>query len=279
MDYDPALRQTVLFGGFSSTGVPLNDTWTYDGRNWTPQEPSTSPQPRIWAVMAYDPAIAKMVLFGGTVWMNGHLVQLGDTWTYDGRNWAEQSPATRPSTSVGVSMAYDPAIGKLVLFGDGTWSYDGTTWAQQVPAGASPPTGGPMVYDPAMGKMVLFGAGTWTYDGTTWSQRSNGTIPPARQTASMTYDPRHKRIVLFGGTTSAGILNDTWIYDGTTWTQQSTAMSPPSGGPMAYDPDSRQIVLFSYWIGLAAPPPSLTWTYQEAPPGRCRQFSRCRSRA
>ncbi|HLG92667.1 MAG TPA: hypothetical protein VKY15_06770, partial [Acidimicrobiales bacterium] len=71
-----------------------------------------------------------------------------DTWTYDGTTWAQQFPATSPPVRDGASMAYDPAIGKVVLFGGenpsflgDTWTYDGT-WAQQFPATSPPARGG-----------------------------------------------------------------------------------------------------------------------------------------
>ncbi len=64
--------------------------------------------------MASTPATAQMVLFGG---FTGSINYLGDTWTYDGTTWSQQSPATSPSARGGASMAYDPATGQMVLFG------------------------------------------------------------------------------------------------------------------------------------------------------------------
>src|SRR5580698_500832 len=57
-------------------------------------------------------------------------------------NWTEQSPATSPPATNNPSMAYDAALGEVVLFGGSsgnqTWTYNGTTWTQQHPA-TSPP--------------------------------------------------------------------------------------------------------------------------------------------
>jgi hypothetical protein len=65
-------------------------------------------------------------------------------------NWTQQTPAESPAVRQSASMAYDPAIGKVVLFGgvnsnggeaevfEDTWTYDGTTWTEQSPA-TSPP--------------------------------------------------------------------------------------------------------------------------------------------
>ena len=65
-----------------------------------------------------------------------------------------------------------------------------------------------MAYDPAIGQLVLFGGvgangnalgDTWTYNGTTWTLQSPPTSPGARALASMDYDPALGQLVLFGG--------------------------------------------------------------------------------
>ena len=63
--------------------------------------------------MAYDPATGTVVLFGGT----GHGALLGDTWTWNGTTWTQQTPATSPPARESASMAYDAATGTVVLFG------------------------------------------------------------------------------------------------------------------------------------------------------------------
>ena len=90
--------------------------------------------------MAYDAAIGKIVLFGGFGPSGlGFNVFYGDTWTYNGTTWTKEAPATSPRARQSASMAYDAAIGEIVVFsGSGesgavsdTWTYDGTTWSQQ----------------------------------------------------------------------------------------------------------------------------------------------------
>ena len=63
--------------------------------------------------MAYDAATGTVVLFGGT---NRHGL-LGDTWTWNGTTWTEQTPATSPPARSQAMMAYDAATGTPVLFG------------------------------------------------------------------------------------------------------------------------------------------------------------------
>src|SRR2546429_77956 len=54
MAYDAATHTVVLFGG--GDRFLLNDTWTWDGSDWTQQAPATSPPIRQRASMAYDNA-------------------------------------------------------------------------------------------------------------------------------------------------------------------------------------------------------------------------------
>ena len=151
MAYDTATGTAVLFGGFSSVGSVLRDTWTWDGTTWTQQHPATRPPARDNAAMAYDTATGTAVLFGGFSSV-GSLLR--DTWTWDGTTWTQQHPATRPPAREFASMAYDAATGTAVLFGGyglgghgsgvlaDTWTWDGTTWTKQHPAANPPPAAG-----------------------------------------------------------------------------------------------------------------------------------------
>src|SRR2546430_12221246 len=62
----------------------------------------------------------------------------------------------------------------------------------------------------------------------------------------MAYDAALGRTVLFGGTGSAGLLNDSWLYDGASW-QQFTPTNQPSArfwAPVVYDSVHAELVLF-----------------------------------
>ena len=48
-------------------GTNFNDTWAWDGLNWTQLSPTTSPAVRQFAGMAYDPIRDRTVLYGGQV--------------------------------------------------------------------------------------------------------------------------------------------------------------------------------------------------------------------
>ncbi len=179
-------------------------------------------------------------------------------------NWSQLSPTTSPPGRNDASMAYDPLIDRIVLFGgngyestlDDTWTFDGTTWTRVFPAASPQPrAGAAMAYDPAIGKVVLFSGAdgssndTWTFDGTTWTQVAPAASPPsALADGSMVYDTKIGRLVLFGGIDFACGCdsNATWTFDGATWTRLSPSTSPSarSNASISYDSGLGEVVLF-----------------------------------
>jgi N-acetylneuraminic acid mutarotase len=96
--------------------------------------------------------------------------------------------------------------------------------------------------------LALLSGAPVQFHASTWNQLALAptSTPPARFYPSMAYDPVSKKIVLFGGFSDNGNLNDTWTYDGTGWTQVATPVAPPArnGAGMAYDRATRKLVLF-----------------------------------
>src|SRR5580704_15073243 len=84
-----------------------------------------------------------------------------------------------------------------------------------------------------------------------WTQLSPATSPSARAYPSMAYDPVSKKIILFGGFSAKGYLNDTWSFDGTNWTHLSTSSAPPvrTNASMIFDKGSRKLVMFGGYNG------------------------------
>jgi hypothetical protein len=69
MAFDAQLGKAILFGGDfikPSTLGPVNDTWEWDGTNWTQDWTAAAPSPRAGSSMVYDPSLGRVVLFGGT---------------------------------------------------------------------------------------------------------------------------------------------------------------------------------------------------------------------
>ena len=202
--------------------------------------------------------------------------------------WADAAPAgTVPSARRGHCMAYDPATGKVILFGgyDGasvfgdTWAYDPVTntWTGLEPVGSLPPArqAGTMIYDETAGKMMLFGGwdlsrglnDTWEYDPVTntWAEIvPAGGSPPARWGHAMAYDLGTKSTVVSGGYNGTVCLDDTWLYDRVTntWAGGTDPGSPPArrSHAMAYDPaGAGWTITFAGWDGEALY--DSTWSY------------------
>lgn len=79
MVYDEAFRAVVLFGGAVGTCCSdnLNDTWTWNGVDWTEIYPGNPlPPARDGQNMDYDPLRKVVFMFGGA----GAGGELGDTW-------------------------------------------------------------------------------------------------------------------------------------------------------------------------------------------------------
>jgi uncharacterized protein (TIGR03437 family) len=240
MVYDSVHGEVVLFGGRPGSGIAfaaLNDTWVWDGTNWTQKSPANSPPARFQHAMAYDSKRGQAVLFGGG---DTNFNIFNDTWLWDGENWTQESPGTSPSTRFAIAMAYDSLHDQTIMFGglvgtellatsldkeaNETWVWDGVNWTLKAPM-VSPPgrDSHSLAYDSAHGQTVLFGGensqlgdfnDTWTWDGANWTQQSPQTSPSAREAHAMAYDSGHGLVVLFGGIVAARLTADTWTWSG-----------------------------------------------------------------
>jgi uncharacterized protein (TIGR03437 family) len=149
MAFDSAHGQVVLFGGGGAATLPapfFNDTWVWDGSNWTQESPQTSPPALLYHAMVYDSAHGQVVLFGGLVPSLAGSQDSNNTWVWDGSNWTQESPQNSPSARTSSAMAYDSVHNQVVLFG-GLGAVDlGDTWTWE--GGALPPTA------PSIGSVV-----------------------------------------------------------------------------------------------------------------------------
>jgi len=269
MAYDAAHGQVVLFGGTgprtgaASYGPALNDTWVWDGSNWTQKSPQSSPRVRDSTALVYDVVHGQIVLFGGFggVDFNSGLSQeLNDTWIWDGSNWTEKSPQTSPPVRDGHAMAFDSAHGQVVLFAgenvilplSDTWVWDGENWTQKSPLSTPPARSNhAMTYDAALGQVVLFGGydaqqanffgDTWLWDGSNWVQQSPQISPLGRSKSAMAYDAAHENAVLFSGGGPTGGFGDTWTFE--------------AGAPAPMAPSIGSVVSASSYGGFPAVAP------------------------
>jgi hypothetical protein len=214
MAYDSKRGRVVLFGGADEKGV-RGDLWEWDGSAWRLLA-ADGPSPRTFPALAYDRARERLVLFGGNRVLfgtadDGDDTFLNDTWEWDGGAW-HCLPGAMPPARAEASVAYDAARHRVVLFGG---------------------------YRKAHGELVRLGD-TWEWDGSAW-KALDVSGPSARSGAAIAYDPRRRRVVLFGGNDANA---ETWEWVGTGW----RVLDAPTPGrfncAMAYDASRRRVIRF-----------------------------------
>jgi len=148
-----------------------------------------------------------------------------------------------PGYREGESMAYDPVIGQVLMFGGYTGTrYAGDTWlfshdnwtdiTPTLPTAPSPRQRAGLVFDTADQVMLLFGGhngntyynDTWTFNGTAWHLLHPANAPSVREDAMMADEPRDHYVVLFGGNSNGTRVGDTWTFSNGTWTNISSTL-------------------------------------------------------
>lgn len=281
--WDTKAGHGILFGGLVPNGNPVSSTWTFNGSWHAVTKGSPSAPSARWGIqttMTYDAAAGYVLLFGGSVGYIGS--GANDTWAYSGGAWTDltSTAGKAPSPRFAASMAYDPKIGGVLLFGGqsswasstvygDTWEFVNGTWTQLHPS-ASPTArrGANMVYDPAIGGVLLFGGGgkpsgftalndTWAFVNGTWHHLT-ASGPGGRWFGGMAYDPMFQAAVLFGGAGGSGcgkIYGDTWFFQHGAWVNAgaryhlTTHPSARCSLMAAYDPVAGEMIVYG---GLAA---------------------------
>jgi N-acetylneuraminic acid mutarotase len=202
-----------------------------------------------------------IVLFGG---YGDQQEYLNDMWTWNGTDWAQQSPLSSPlprgqavlETLNGTAMLFGgyppPGIAPIVY--QDTWTWDGGVWTPLEPTQYPPGRGGASAATLG-GLTVVFGGDpvaatqfltdTWSWDGMTWRQANVTTAqsPPGRAWA--TAATLENRVILFGGFDDQLVdLNDTWAFDGANWSQLTPQNSPTARDTAAMATIGDTIVLF-----------------------------------
>jgi len=202
MVFDENIKKTVLFGGFDGTNY-RNDTWTWDGTNWT-EVKKNKPTNRALMAMWYDPLQKKTIIYAGLGRgsIDERITRYSDMYAFDGTSWSKLNVATTPGERFGPQIAVDARTGKLVLFGGLRSELTTSTNT----------------------RTQFFDNDTWSWDGaaSTWTRLTPARSPHARENGMMAYDPIRKEIVLFGGY-AAFYFSDTWAFDGANWSPRLDA--------------------------------------------------------
>lgn len=225
--FDPVNGRVTLFGGQDATG-PRNDTWTWDGADWTELQPAHPPPAQVSASAAVSPelGLAMITLANGT-------------WLWDGADWSGSS--SLPLLG-GTDVWWDPADAAFHAYfaaGNLMQTWDGAAWNMVTP----PPSFGVTTmrtlygytcgaFDRERGAYARFGGcvdGSCRIDYSSNQitgllsvsairQIAPGVAPAARSGAAAAEDPPDGVAWLAGG---KGLNRypflDNWTWDGATW--------------------------------------------------------------
>jgi hypothetical protein len=172
--------------------------------------------------MAFDPVRARMVM----VTSSSNSQQA--TWEWDGSNWAERTPAGGGTPFSLQHLEWDSGHGRILGITDGEdpevwqWNPKSYTWTR-LSFGCAPSSRGmeAVVYLPGKDQMIYFGGDAglgpyqdlwaWAPDGSSWRQyQQSGSWPGPRTGASVVYDSKRQRLVMFHGYSGSDFLNELW---------------------------------------------------------------------
>ncbi len=262
MAASPITGEILLYGGIDASGgqsqFAADDTWAWNGTGWQLQSPVNTPGGRARHTMAYDLGRQVTVLFGGRYNLWQPTSALSQTWEYYAGDWHLVIPVNSPPGLTDAAMAYQPAIGKTVMFGgadnggialDDTWTYDGLDWQPVLITGPKPSARVGARMEQILSRNVVMLTGgrdpvtqviqndSWEFDGTTWRQLNAvyGGMYPPRSDFAMAHDFVRDRITAFGGVTASNALRDD--------TQQFGAQFQPFGMGCTGTGGTPQLVL------------------------------------
>jgi hypothetical protein len=256
MAFDPVTQRVILYGGLATLHPfsAWNDTWMWDGANWTQLHPPSSPSSVLEPALAYDGKRGELILAFQTC--PDFLPctpdeQFGKTYAWTGTTWVTVSngaPYHYPRT-----IANDPQTGRVVGFaGDEyhsgcsltgnchptagyadleIWESSGYGLAGGVPAwreasqsDAALQHPGPTVTDPARGSVLVLtdDATTWGLSGDLLVRENPQSAPPLAlvKDGFLFADGPGRRVVLVGPPISSyPEYSYAWSWNGSDWSQ------------------------------------------------------------
>jgi hypothetical protein len=162
MTYDRANGNVVMFGGASAIEffVPtvINDTWTWNGTDWTQHSPTHSPSARQAGGnnCCFDTANNNVVVYGGQSGFSYNQ----DTWTWNGTDWTQAATTVVSGQSPFLSMAYCGSEGMVVAQGGGrtnpTYLWNGSAWSSVTTASGNAPSTAAMCEGLTAGSVLMW---------------------------------------------------------------------------------------------------------------------------
>ena len=183
MAYVPGLGCVMHGGADTSLSVAYDDTWAWDGTNWTLLD--NGPYARSRGRMVHRPAQNDLLWYGGK---NAASATLTETWSFDltTMSWSQIPTTTLPkkpgSATDGLfahGMYFDAATGRAVIQGgtqggvesNGTWEFDGTDWTDVTQVGGPGNRTAPAIaWISTKNVAYMFGGFSGQTLGDTWSR-------------------------------------------------------------------------------------------------------------
>ncbi len=242
-------QRLYLFGGRGPNAMA--DFWTYDlASNAWAAITAFGPQARFGHNAIWDSGRGRLVVFGGQDGSNF----FNDVWEFDpsASAWTQISFAgSAPAGRYGAGAAFDQAGHMLISHGfttqgrfDDTWRYDlaARSWTDVSPANRRPVKRCLMrgIWDSLKQRLIIFAGQTdgtpylddlWAWQPETdWQALARNPHPAARTFYAMVFHDRGEQIILFGGNTAAGPVNDLWSFhsNGENWTPIPTSGDAPA---------------------------------------------------
>ncbi|MCA8914961.1 MAG: choice-of-anchor D domain-containing protein [Planctomycetes bacterium] len=274
---DAPNNRAILYGGFHSSTV-LNDVWALDltpgSENWGSGALTTTNNPvaqSIGNAAIYDPVGARMLVY------RAYTSELWEMTLGGSPTWTNLMPSGGPVFARYAAVAYDSLRHAMILQGGlastaavtETWSLDIATlsWSQ-LPD--EPNSGGRFwhsgAYDETRDQFVMLGGRNFSRvqnatlavlslaTPATWLAAPDATSdaagPAGRTGAVMVNDALNNRVLLFGGLSASGLMNDLWALDRSTpgpWIHLSQTGTIPSARSFAaacYDSANQRVILF-----------------------------------
>jgi len=289
MDYDSVNEVIVLWGGVDVMGVKLEDTWEYDVNTqiWSETSPTPSPPPISGYALAYESVNNKILMTGTNEAPPGGVLHL---WAYDAalNTWTERTSTPYPRG--GHDMAFK---GDVMVLQGGGWGmmgeiqYDDTLVYNY---GSDSWTRYDYDIDPTLrpgyrigNAMARFFNGVWDvsgYNGFLYREDSwnfirndyNGWVdmtpsgsdpkPSGRKEHRMVWDSYHNCLILYGGSSGSGVLNDTWVMCPTSYTSYGWYVSEWNSQPYFDSGMTDAQWLNIYWYEIAPPGTKLKFQLQ-----------------
>ena len=185
MVHDTWRDRLVLFGGIIDydewlSSTVTDETWEFDGTNWTRMNPAHHPPALEDPSMTFDSCRGVTVLFSGLGQSNWH----DGTWEYNGLDWTRIEPATTsPSVRYACGFCFDESRCRTIIHGGAknlmpgykeTWEWDGYDWYKITPFQVPDSfyfVGSSMAYDSTRDCSVLYGGRSSEYSVETFEYR------------------------------------------------------------------------------------------------------------